>query len=232
MSPRKNAAAATATASAASKPAAPAAPLPPRTATIERKTGETDISIQLTLPSHGAPVPNAVIDVDTGIGFFDHMLHAFAKHSGSSLRVRCVGDLHVDDHHTVEDVGIAMGAAFKAALGPPKGIRRYGYAYAPLDEALARAVVDISGRAHCDFGGPVTFTRPTIGALSTEMIPHFFESFASAAAITLHVDVLKGTNDHHKSEAAFKAFAVAVREAVAPYGAADAIPSTKGTLDA
>ncbi|KAI9220792.1 Imidazoleglycerol-phosphate dehydratase-domain-containing protein [Blastocladiella britannica] len=213
----------------------------PRFAAVTRTTGETSITLRLALPSTGAPLVDAPIDVATGIGFFDHarlyllaksetnMLHAFAKHSGIALELRCAGDLHVDDHHTVEDVALALGTAFKQALGPPKGIRRYGTAYAPLDEALARAVVDISGRAFCDFGGPVAFTRASVGSLSTEMVPHFFESFASAAAITVHVDVLKGVNDHHKAEAAFKAFAVAVREAIAPYG--NAVPSTKGTLD-
>ncbi|ORZ35793.1 Imidazoleglycerol-phosphate dehydratase-domain-containing protein [Catenaria anguillulae PL171] len=206
-----------------------------RTATVTRTTAETSIHISLTLPTTpGVPIANSTIAIDTGIGFFDHMLHALAKHSGASLSLTAKGDLHIDDHHTVEDVGLALGSAFKAALGTPKGIRRYGHAYAPLDEALARAVVDISGRPH--FSGmddPSTqFARDMIGGLSTEMIGHFFESFAQTAGITLHVDVLKGKNDHHKAEAAFKALAVALREAVAPFGDKDGVPSTKGTLDA
>ncbi|KAJ3369277.1 imidazoleglycerol-phosphate dehydratase [Allomyces arbusculus] len=207
----------------------PAAAHTTRTARVDRITGETKIAVDLALPLTG-PFPAAAhtISVNTGIGFFDHMLHALAKHSGFSLRLTCDGDLHVDDHHSVEDCGLALGSAFKQALGAPRGIRRYGHAYAPLDEALARAVVDISGRPHCDFTGE--FKRDQIGALSTEMIPHFFESFASTAGITLHVDVLKGNNDHHKAEAAFKALAVALREAIAPYGSADVVPSTKGVL--
>ncbi|KAJ3353228.1 imidazoleglycerol-phosphate dehydratase [Entophlyctis luteolus] len=156
------------------------------------------------------------------------MLHALAKHAHWGLSIDCEGDLYVDDHHTAEDVAIALGQAFKAALGEPRGIKRFGYAYAPLDEALARCVVDISGRPHAsvDLG----LKREKIGQLSCEMIPHIFESFATSAAITMHVDVLKGFNDHHRAESAFKAAAVALREAVTPTGGSD-VPSTKGVLN-
>ncbi|TPX34723.1 imidazoleglycerol-phosphate dehydratase [Synchytrium microbalum] len=195
-----------------------------KTATVTRKTAETDISITLTLHQWD----NQVIDVDTGIGFLDHMLHALAKHARWSLSIKCKGDLHIDDHHSAEDVSLALGTAFKQALGEPRGIKRFGYAYAPLDEALSRAVVDISGRPHAciDLG----LKREKIGALSCEMIPHVFESFAQNAGITLHVDCLKGFNDHHRSESAFKALAVALREATSSTGAND-VPSTKGTLN-
>ncbi|ORY37066.1 IGPD-domain-containing protein [Rhizoclosmatium globosum] len=197
-----------------------------RTATIARKTAETDISLTLTLPAlesyhngMSSPSPNAVISTQTGIGFFDHMLHALAKHAHWSLVVKCAGDLYVDDHHTAEDVAIALGQAFKAALGEPRGIKRFGYAYAPLDEALSRCVVDISGRPHASID--LGLKREKIGELA---------SFATAAGITMHVDVLKGFNDHHRSESAFKAAAVALREAITPTGGND-VPSTKGTLN-
>ncbi|RUS26524.1 Imidazoleglycerol-phosphate dehydratase [Jimgerdemannia flammicorona] len=155
------------------------------------------------------------------------MYHALAKHSGWSLTINCQGDLHVDDHHTAEDTAIALGAAFKQALGVPKGIKRFGYAYAPLDEALSRAVVDISGRpfASIDLG----LKRERIGTLSCEMIPHVLSSFATSAMITLHVDTIKGENDHHRSESAFKALAVALRQAIERTGTND-VPSTKGVL--
>ncbi|KAF9434994.1 imidazoleglycerol-phosphate dehydratase [Entomortierella beljakovae] len=194
-----------------------------RTATISRKTNETDIQITLAMDCAGAQV----IEIDSGIGFLDHMFHALAKHSGWSLSVKCVGDLHIDDHHTAEDTAIALGMAFKQALGEPRGIRRFGSAYCPLDEALSRAVVDISGRPFADIN--LDLKREKIGALSCEMIPHVFQSFAQAAGITLHVDVLKGSNDHHKAESAFKALAVAIKTAVERTGTND-VPSTKGVL--
>ncbi|GME80497.1 hypothetical protein B5S31_g4551 [[Candida] boidinii] len=168
-----------------------------------------------------------IIDVNTGIGFLDHMLHALAKHSGWSLIIECIGDLHIDDHHTSEDVGIALGEAFKKALGHIKGIKRFGYGYAPLDEALSRAVVDLSNRPFAVIN--LNLKREKIGDLSCEMIPHVLESFATSAHITLHVDNIRGFNDHHKSESAFKALAIAIKEAISSNGTND-VPSTKGVL--
>ncbi|KAJ1956271.1 imidazoleglycerol-phosphate dehydratase [Linderina pennispora] len=197
-----------------------------RTATVSRKTNETDIHITLEIGSLDSAAEQ-VINIDTGIGFLDHMYHALAKHGKWSLTLKCTGDLHIDDHHTAEDTAIALGMAFKQALGEPRGIRRFGHAYCPLDEALSRAVVDISGRPHASID--LGLKREMIGTLSCEMIPHVLESFATAAGITLHVDVLKGFNDHHRAESAFKALAVALREAVARTGSND-VPSTKGVL--
>ncbi|KAG0335896.1 imidazoleglycerol-phosphate dehydratase [Podila humilis] len=194
-----------------------------RTATVSRKTNETDIHITLTMDCAGAQN----IQLDSGIGFLDHMFHALAKHSGWSLTLACKGDLHIDDHHTAEDTAIALGMAFKQALGEPRGIKRFGSAYAPLDEALSRAVVDISGRPFADIN--LGLKREMLGTLSCEMIPHVFESFAQAAGITLHVDVIKGFNDHHRAESAFKALAVALKNAVERTGTND-VPSTKGVL--
>ncbi|KAJ2595893.1 imidazoleglycerol-phosphate dehydratase [Coemansia sp. RSA 1721] len=199
-----------------------------RSAVVTRKTNETDIKISLQIGSLESASEQA-IDINTGIGFLDHMYHALAKHAKWSLTLTCKGDLHIDDHHTAEDTAIALGMAFKQALGEPRGIRRFGHAYCPLDEALSRAVVDISGRPHAvvDLG----LKREMVGALSCEMIPHVLMSFATAAGITLHVDVLKGDNDHHRAESAFKALAVAIpiREAVSRTGSND-VPSTKGVL--
>ncbi|KAG0259726.1 imidazoleglycerol-phosphate dehydratase [Linnemannia exigua] len=194
-----------------------------RTATVSRKTNETDIHISIAMDSAGAQS----IDINSGIGFLDHMYHALAKHSGWSLTLHCKGDLHIDDHHTAEDTAIALGMAFKQALGEPRGIKRYGSAYCPLDEALSRAVVDISGRPFADIN--LGLKREMIGTLSCEMIPHVMESFAQAAGITLHVDVIKGFNDHHRAESAFKALAVALKTAIERTGTND-IPSTKGCL--
>ncbi|GBC04646.1 hypothetical protein RclHR1_00580011 [Rhizophagus clarus] len=194
-----------------------------RKATLSRKTNETDINVELCLDSAG----DQEIDVNSGIGFLNHMYHALAKHSGWSLSLTCKGDLHIDDHHSAEDTAIALGLAFKKALGEPRGIKRFGYAYAPLDEALSRAVVDISGRPFADIN--LELKREKIGELSTEMIPHVLSSFATSAGITLHVDVLKGKNDHHRAESSFKALAVALRQAIEKTGTND-IPSTKGCL--
>ncbi|KAJ3040136.1 imidazoleglycerol-phosphate dehydratase [Rhizophlyctis rosea] len=196
-----------------------------KTATIDRKTAETEIHVELTLDQYD----NQSIEIHTGIGFLDHMLHALAKHGRWSIKLNCKGDLWIDDHHTAEDVALALGSAWKQALGPPKGIKRFGYAYAPLDEALSRAVVDISGRPHAEVD--LGLKREKIGDLSCEMIPHVFQSFAQNAGITLHVDCIKGFNDHHRSESAFKALAIALREATSPTGTND-VPSTKGTLTA
>ncbi|XP_078380293.1 uncharacterized protein LOC144663257 [Oculina patagonica] len=191
-----------------------------RTASVERKTKETEISLVLNLDGTGES------NVSTGIGFLDHMLAALSKHGRIDLTLKCKGDLHVDDHHSVEDCGIVLGKAFKAALGDLRGIGRYGYAYAPLDESLSRAVVDISGRPFADIN--LNLQREMIGNLSCEMLPHFLSSFATSADITLHVDVLKGKNDHHKAESAFKALALALRAAIKREGTD--IPSTKGVL--
>ncbi|KAJ2715384.1 imidazoleglycerol-phosphate dehydratase [Coemansia spiralis] len=199
---------------------------PERTAVVARKTNETDIKISLQIGSLESAAEQT-INIDTGIGFLDHMYHALAKHSKWSLTLTCKGDLHIDDHHTAEDTAIALGMAFKQALGEARGIRRYGHAYCPLDEALARAVVDVSGRPYAvvDLG----LRRERIGALSCEMIPHVLQSFITAAGLTVHVDVLRGDNDHHRAEAAFKALAVALREAVSRTASND-VPSTKGVL--
>ncbi|KWU44760.1 imidazoleglycerol-phosphate dehydratase [Rhodotorula sp. JG-1b] len=196
-----------------------------RTASVSRKTGETDIQCSITLDH--APDAKQVIEINTGIGFLNHMFHALAKHGRMSLQIQCKGDLEVDDHHTAEDCALAVGEAFKLALGERRGIRRYGTGFAPLDEALARAVLDISSRPY--FCGDLQLKREKIGDLSTEMIPHVFQSFAQAAGVTLHVDVLRGENDHHRSEAAFKALALAIREAIQRDETGD-VPSTKGVL--
>lgn len=193
----------------------------PREATLRRKTNETEIAVEINLDGSGEAM------IDTGIGFLDHMLHALTKHARWDLVLRCKGDLHVDDHHTAEDCAIALGKAIDQALGERKGIRRFGYAYAPLDEALARAVVDLSGRAwhevHLDL------KRERLGDLSCENIPHIFQSLAIHLRAAIHLDMIRGVNDHHKAEAAFKALALALREACAREGH-DEVPSTKGTL--
>ncbi|OQR80915.1 imidazoleglycerol-phosphate dehydratase [Achlya hypogyna] len=188
---------------------------------IHRQTKETSIHVDLDLDGNGTS------DISTGIGFLDHMLDAVAKHGRFNLVLKCKGDTWIDDHHTTEDCGLALGEAFDMALGPRKDIARFGSALVPLDEALSRVIVDISSRG-CS-AVAMDLRRPSIGTLSTEMIPHFFVSFASAARLTLHVDVVKGENDHHKAEASFKAFARALRQAVALDPTAG-VPSTKGML--
>ena len=200
-----------------------------RTARVSRETGETKIEVRLDLDGRGPgrPEDEAAIQAKTGIGFFDHMLHALAFHGGWGLDLACDGDLEIDDHHTVEDTGLALGQAVAHALGDRQGITRFGHCYAPLDEALARAVVDVSNRPF--FAGELNLQRERVGALSCEMVPHFFHSFAQAAGLTLHVDVIRGTNDHHRIEACFKAVALALRTALAPAGG-DRVPSTKGVL--
>ena len=192
-----------------------------RTARVERRTAETEIVLSLDLDGTGRA------EVQTELGFLDHMLTALAKHGRFDLELECDGDLDIDDHHTAEDCGLALGRAFDEALGERRGIRRFGHAYAPLDEALARAVVDFSGRpsAQVEMG----FRRERIGEIATENLTHVLVSFATAARMTLHVDVIKGTNDHHRAEAAFKALALALREAAALDGP-DEVPSTKGVL--
>jgi imidazoleglycerol-phosphate dehydratase len=195
---------------------------PPRTATVERTTAETDVSVDLTLDGSGS------YDIDTGVGFFNHMLDLFAKHGGLDLTVRCDGDLHVDDHHTVEDVAITLGQALNQALGDKAHIARYGHAYVPMDDALARAVIDLSGRAYHRLDA--SFERATVGDLSTEMISHVWQSFASHAACNLHQTVLHGHNAHHKIEALFKATAQALQAAVRRSTDHAEVASTKGTL--
>eukprot|EP00903_Cladosiphon_okamuranus_P008687 g8323.t1 len=192
-----------------------------RRAVISRKTNETAITVDICLDGTGKA------EVDTGLGFLDHMLHAMAKHGHLDLKLTCKGDLHIDDHHTAEDCAIALGEAFDKALGARKGIRRWGTAMCPLDESLSRAVVDISSRPHADI--QLQFTREMIGTVSTEMLEHVLESFAQGARVTLHVDVLKGSNNHHKAESAFKATGVALRTAISADANAG-IPSTKGML--
>src|SRR3954454_1797881 len=194
-----------------------------RTATIDRKTTETDISITVNLDGSG------VGDIATGIGFLDHMLTALARHGLFDLTVRARGDLHIDFHHTTEDVGIVLGVAFNQALGDKRGIRRFGHALIPMDETLAEAAVDISGRPFLAWN--VTFERPKIGDMDTELFEEFFRAFAMNALVTLHLTRRAGRNAHHVAEACFKATARALRMASEPDPrAGDAIPSTKGAL--
>ena len=192
-----------------------------RTAAVTRKTLETAIELQLSLDGEGRA------EIATGIGFLDHMLTALAKHARFDLTLKCTGDLEIDDHHTAEDCALALGRALDQALGERRGITRFGSAYAPLDEALARAVVDLSGRpcAVVELG----LARETLGQLACENVPHVFTSLATAGRMALHLDVLRGSNDHHRAEAAFKAVALALRQAVHADGA-DQVPSTKGVL--
>ncbi len=194
-----------------------------RTATITRSTAETAIDVTVNLDGTG------VYDVETGVGFFDHMLEQLSRHSLIDLRVRTKGDLHIDEHHTVEDTGIAIGQAFAQALGDKRGITRYGDALSPMDETLTRVALDISGRPWLVWKD--LFSQTRLGGMDTEMFEHFFHSFAQAAGITLHVETLYGTNNHHIAEAAFKGVARALRAAIEiDPRKADAIPSTKGML--
>ncbi len=192
----------------------------PRIAEIARKTAETAITVRLALDGRGDA------SVATGIGFLDHLLSAFACHAHFDLQLECTGDLHVDDHHTAEDCAIAIGQALDCALGDRAGVQRFGWAFAPLDESLARAVVDLSGRPFAAV--TLDLARDRIGALACENVSHVLRSMAIAARATLHVDLLRGENDHHRAEAAFKAVALAFRQAVARDGSA--VPSTKGVL--
>lgn len=191
-----------------------------RGARVQRKTKETEITLVLAIDGTGKAT------ISTGIGFLDHMLTTLARFARFDLELTCRGDLDVDDHHTAEDCALALGAALDQALGDRRGIVRFGYAYAPLDEALARVVVDLSGRPwpSVDLG----LRRERIGAIATENLTHVFHSLAIAARCSLHADVLKGENDHHRVEAAFKALALALRQAVTRDGGD--VPSTKGVL--
>ena len=193
-----------------------------RSAIVERKTKETSVLVRLNLDGEGRS------KIKTGIEFFDHMLEQLAFHGLLDLEIECEGDLHIDSHHSIEDIGIAIGQAFKEALGEKTGIRRYGHAYIPMDESLLRAVLDFSGRPEFVFNGQ--FGRYNLGNLDTQMIPHFFKSLAFNCGLTLHLSILDGSNDHHKCEGLFKAFARALSDAIALDPRRMGASSTKGTL--
>ena len=194
-----------------------------RTSQITRKTAETEIDVTVDLDGTGQ------YDNETGVGFFDHMLDQLARHSLIDMKIRCTGDLHIDDHHTVEDVGIALGQALREAVGDKKGITRYGACLLPMDDALVRAALDLSGRPFLVWN--VDLPTPKIGTFDTELVREFFQALSTHGGITLHVDALHGFNSHHIAEAAFKAVARALRDAVeTDPRKADAIPSTKGVL--
>jgi len=199
------------------------APLPARIAEVSRNTAETKIRLRVNLDGTG------VSRLSTGIGFFDHMLDQIARHGLIDLDIEAEGDLHIDGHHTVEDVGITLGQAFAKAVGDKKGIRRYGHAYVPLDEALSRVVIDFSGRPQLEMHVP--FKSGMIGAFDTQLTHEFFQGFVNHASVTLHIDNLKGENAHHQAETVFKAFARALRSALEfDPRALGVIPSTKGSL--
>ncbi|MDR7377306.1 imidazoleglycerol-phosphate dehydratase [Rhodoferax ferrireducens] len=195
----------------------------PRTAEVSRNTAETKITVKLNLDGTGKST------LSTGIGFFDHMLDQIARHGLIDLDIACQGDLHIDGHHTVEDVGITLGQAVHKAVGDKKGIRRYGHAYVPLDEALSRVVIDFSGRPGLEMHVP--FTSGMIGSFDSQLTYEFFQGFANHAFVTLHIDNLKGVNAHHQAETVFKAFARALRSALElDPRSVGVIPSTKGSL--
>ena len=194
-----------------------------RTAKVERTTSETKIAVEVNLDGTGRA------ELATGVPFLDHMLDQLARHSLLDLTISARGDLHIDAHHTVEDIGITLGQAVAKALGDKKGLTRYGHAYVPLDEALSRVVIDLSGRPGLEFHVP--FTRAMIGAFDVDLTHEFFQGFVNHALVTLHIDNLRGQNAHHQTETVFKAFARALRMAVAPDArAAGVVPSTKGSL--
>ncbi len=194
-----------------------------RIAEVKRNTAETQISVKLNLDGSGQS------QLHTGIGFFDHMLDQIARHGMLDLEINAVGDLHIDGHHTVEDVGIAFGQALHQAVGDKKGIRRYGHAYVPLDEALSRVVIDLSGRPGLVMNVP--FKSGMIGSFDSQLAYEFFQGFVNHAFVTLHIDNLRGDNAHHQAETVFKAFARALRSALEiDSRAAGTIPSTKGSL--
>ena len=193
-----------------------------RKASVERKTKETEINCTLNVDGAGK------YNVDTGIGFLDHMMEQFSKHSLIDLDLKAVGDTHIDFHHTTEDSGITIGKALRDAIGDKKGVRRFGHSYAPMDETLSRVALDFSGRPYLIW--KVDFTRDKIGEMDTELFKEWFAAFAGAAGITLHVENLYGENNHHMIESCFKALAKAVRMALEIDPRSDAIPSTKGSL--
>jgi imidazoleglycerol-phosphate dehydratase len=196
---------------------------PARTAEVSRNTAETKITVKVNLDGTGQA------SLSTGIGFFDHMLDQIARHGLIDLDIQAVGDLHIDGHHTVEDVGITLGQAFAQAVGDKKGLRRYGHAYVPLDEALSRVVIDFSGRPGLAMNVP--FKSGMIGTFDSQLAYEFFQGFVNHAFVTLHIDNLKGENAHHQAETVFKAFARALRMALEiDPRAANVIPSTKGSL--
>ncbi|WP_096667122.1 imidazoleglycerol-phosphate dehydratase HisB [Polaromonas sp. AET17H-212] len=199
------------------------APLAPRTAEVSRNTAETQITVKLNLDGSGQS------RLSTGIGFFDHMLDQIARHGLIDLDIQAKGDLHIDGHHTVEDVGITLGQAVAQAVGDKKGLRRYGHAYVPLDEALSRVVIDFSGRPGLDMHVP--FKSGMIGTFDSQLAYEFFQGFVNHAFVTLHIDNLKGDNAHHQAETVFKAFARALRMALEiDPRSVGVIPSTKGSL--
>ncbi len=194
-----------------------------RQAQVTRNTLETQISVNINLDGTGKAV------LETGVPFLDHMLDQIARHGMMDIEINAKGDLHIDAHHTVEDIGITLGQAFKQAAGDKKGLRRYGHAYVPLDEALSRVVIDLSGRPGLEFN--IDFTRACIGEFDVDLVNEFFQGFVNHALVTLHIDNLSGKNAHHQAETVFKAFGRALRMAVEnDPGAAGIIPSTKGTL--
>ncbi len=194
----------------------------PRTATVNRNTAETQITVELNLDGAG------VVSAHTGVGFFDHMLDLLGRHALVDLKVTAQGDLHIDAHHTVEDVGITLGMALSQALGDKRGIVRFGNASVPMDESLAHVAIDLSGRPAFVFSVP--FRGPTIGDFDTELVEEFFKSLANSAKMNLHIAVPYGTNNHHMAEAVFKATARALRGAVSPDPRNPNIPSTKGSI--
>ena len=190
---------------------------------VDRKTNETDISVSLDIYGTG------VADIETGVPFLNHMLDQIARHGLMDLTIRCDGDTEIDDHHTVEDIGITIGQAFFRAVGDKKGLTRYGHSYVPLDEALSRVVLDLSGRPGLIMD--VDFTRGRVGTFDVDLIREFFQGFVNHALVTLHIDNMKGVNSHHQAETVFKAFGRALRMAVTPdERQAGVIPSTKGSL--
>ncbi|MGH8660597.1 MAG: imidazoleglycerol-phosphate dehydratase HisB [Burkholderiales bacterium] len=193
-----------------------------RKSEVTRSTNETRIGVKLNVDGTGKS------NIATGVPFLDHMLEQVARHGVFDLEVSANGDLKIDAHHTVEDVGITLGQAFAKAIGDKKGVRRYGHAYVPLDEALTRAVVDLSGRPGLEYH--IEFTRARIGEFDVDLVHEFFQGFVNHAQVTLHVDNLKGTNAHHQAETAFKAFARALRMAIETDARVTDVPSTKGTL--
>ena len=190
-----------------------------RTAELTRKTSETDIEIELDIDGTGK------YEIDTGVNFFNHMLESFSRHSFIDLKVKAVGDIEIDDHHTIEDTGILLGEAFLKAIGDKKGIRRMGHAIVPMDDSVATVAIDISGRSYCNMN--LEFKNDKIGDMTADIITHFFESFASSAKINIYGTV-EGSNDHHKAEAVFKAFAKSIYDACKIEH--DEILSTKGVL--
>jgi len=194
-----------------------------RTASVQRKTSETEISVEINLDGTGE------YDIETGIGFLDHMLEQLARHGLMDLKIRCKGDLHIDCHHTVEDLALAMGDAFSQSLGERKGITRYGSEYIPMDETLVRVALDLSNRPYLVW--KVAFTQPNLGGLDTEMFQHWFQSFGLKAGISMNVECLAGENNHHIAEACYKALARSLRKAIEiDPRKSDAVPSTKGSL--